>query len=524
MVSATQRAAARRKRRVDHDRVVALERACARRRVRELREPRNGQAAGARAKSGCARRSARTARPLLQYLAEAGVLTISRPPSRCSSVRLLTPVIRNSVGINLGVGLYGAGFWLFLAGVLVVVTAARRRLPPFVSARVPPIEALRIGRIESRTEVRDDGARGRAVRGREFPAHRRSRDVRAESELQRTGLGVDTDPMLVMANFPQYTGVDSKLLQDELRRIPQVTGVSAGVAVAVDAGRRLGPVGPTPEDNVVQTAAILNTVGYDYFKTLGYTLSAAASSAAIMARTRGHRGRRPATLERGDRRLARGELGISPPARPSSRTSISRAAVSARSAAVAQPLHVIGVVGNKPLRFAGAGAKSNLFFMSEIGTADAVVRLSESDVPGGLAAIDALVEAAVSEDLGLPEIHGRALRPELPELRARNQVSASLALVAVAIAIVGLFSMAVQVASRECTRSVSASPSARARDRSSGCARAVREARVDRELIAGPLAYFAAVQYLNPFSHPDQVTPAPFVASLVATSWSRAPS
>jgi len=73
------------------------------------------------------------------------------------------------------VGLYSGGFWLFLLGVLGVVTLLGGAYPSFVLARVPPIEALRIGRTKVGREVRHDGARGRAVRRRELLVDRRVR-------------------------------------------------------------------------------------------------------------------------------------------------------------------------------------------------------------------------------------------------------------------------------------------------------------------------------------------------------------
>jgi ABC-type antimicrobial peptide transport system permease subunit len=91
---------------------------------------------------------ANRAKVMTQYLAEAGVLTIVAAAVALLAVRLLTPVIHNAVGINLGLGLYSAGFWLFLAGVLLVVTLLGGAYPSFVLARVPPIEALRIGRTK----------------------------------------------------------------------------------------------------------------------------------------------------------------------------------------------------------------------------------------------------------------------------------------------------------------------------------------------------------------------------------------
>jgi putative ABC transport system permease protein len=284
-------------------------------------------------------------------------------------------------------------------------------------------------------------------------------------------------------------------------------------------GVGLAPVGPTPEDSVVQTAAILNTVGYEYFQTLGYTLLGGREFSRDHGedpRPQGPPSGKPWNVVI-DAALAE-ELGFSPPQAAVEKDIYFPSGGQRAFGAVAQPLHVIGVVANKPLRFAGAGAKSNLFFMSEIGTAVQLVRLSANDVPGGLAAFDALWKRLA------PNItSNRKFMDELYDQNYRNfarvnQVSATLALVAIAIAIVGLFSMAVQVASRRMheigvRKSVGAHAGQIVGMLLAQLARPVLVANV----VAWPLAYFAARQYLNPFSHRVALTPTPFVASLLAT-------
>jgi len=130
---------------------------------------------------------------MTQYLAEAAVLTAIAAVVAMVAVRLLTPVIRNAVGINLGVGLYSGGFWLFLLGVLGVVTLLGGAYPSFVLARVPPIERCgspHEGRPEFATTV---------LWGAQFAAASFLLIVvyvmyAQNRELQRSGLGVDADP------------------------------------------------------------------------------------------------------------------------------------------------------------------------------------------------------------------------------------------------------------------------------------------------------------------------------------------
>jgi putative ABC transport system permease protein len=432
---------------------------------------------------------------------------------------MLTPALRNSVGINLGVGLYSTQFWLFLAGLLIVVTALGGAYPAFILARVPPIEALRIGRTKTGPRFATTILVGAQFAAASFLLIVVTVMYLQNRELQRTGLGVDTDPILVVVNLPEFTGIDTKLLQDELRRIPQVKGVSQTSQMPWSSGVGLAPVGRTPEENVVQTTAILNTVGYDYFKTLSYTLLGGRE----FAREHGEDPRPPGPPSGKpynvviDAALAE-ELGFSPPQAAVEQDIYFPSGGQRAFGAVAQPLHVIGVVGNKPLRFAGAGAKSNLFFMSEIGTPVQLVRLSARDVSGGVAAFDALWKQLA------PKISsGRKFMDALYDQNYRNfarvnQVSAALALVAIAIAVVGLFSMALQVVGgRMHEIGVRKSVGAKARQIVTMLLAQFARPVLVANVIAWPLAYLAARQYLSPFSQRVALTPTPFVASLVAT-------
>jgi putative ABC transport system permease protein len=457
-------------------------------------------------------------RVMVQYLAEAGMLTALAAVVALLGVRLLTPLLHNSVGINLSVGLYSGGFWLFLAGLLVVVTLLGGAYPAFVLGRVPPIEALRIGRSKMGPRFATTVLVGAQFAAASFLLIVVYVMYAQNNELQRTGLGVDADPIVVIPNFSQFSGVDNALLQDELRRIPQVTGVSAMSQSPWSTGVGVAPVGRSPEDSVVQVTAIMNTVGYDYFNTLGYTLLGGRE----FDRERGE-DVRPQGPPSGtpinvvvDASFAE-ELGFSPPESAVEQDVYFPSGAQRAFGGVAQPLHVIGVVGNKPLRFSSVGAKSNMFFMQP-GIPYQLVRLSANDVSGGLAAIDALWK-----ELSPKTTSGRKFMDELYDENYRNfarvnQVSAALALVAIAISVVGLFSMAVQVASRRLHEiGVRKSVGARSRQIVAMLLTQFAKPVVIANVIAWPLAYLVAQEYLGVFSTRVALTPAPFVVSLAAT-------
>jgi putative ABC transport system permease protein len=461
---------------------------------------------------------ANRSRVMFQYLAEAAMLTGIAAAVALLAVRLLTPLLHDSVGINLTVGLYSGAFWLFLAGLLVVVTLLGGAYPAFVLARVPPITALRIGRSKTGPRFATTVLVGAQFAAASFLLIVVFVMYAQNRELQRTGLGTDDDPILVIPNFAQFSGVDNNLLQEELKRIPQVTGVSATSQSPWSSGVGLAPMGRTPEENVVQVTAIMNNVGYDYFKTLDYTLLGGRE----FDRDRGEDVRPPGPPSGTpinvviDASLAN-ELGFATPESAVEQDIYFPSGGQRAFGAVAQPLHVIGVVANKPLRFSGAGAKSNLYFMQP-SLPFQIVRLSANDVAGGLAAIDALWKR-----LSPKTTSGRRFMDELYEENYRNfarvnQVSAALALVAVAISIVGLFSMAVQVANRRMHEiGVRKSVGARSRQIVAMLLAQFSKPVLIANVIAWPLAYLVAQQYLSVFSARIALTPLPFVASLAAT-------
>jgi putative ABC transport system permease protein len=461
---------------------------------------------------------ANRARVAIQYLSEAAVMTAIAAVVALIAVRLLTPALRNAVGINLNVGLYGTGFWLFLGGLLVLVALLGGAYPSLVLARVPPIEALRIGRTKTGPRFATTVLVGAQFAAASFLLIVVAVMYSQNRELQRSGLGVDADPIVVIPNFAQFSGVDNKLLQDELRRIPQVTGVSEMGRSPWSSGVGLAPMGRSPDSNIVQIAAITNTVGYDYFETLDYPLLGGRG----FDREHGEDVRPPGPPTGKpmnvviDASLA-SELGFSPPESAVEQDVYFPSDMQRAFGGVAQPLHIVGVVGNKPLRFSGAGAKSNLFFLSP-GMPFQLVRLSRSDVAGGLAAIDALWKRLS------PKISsGRKFMDELYDENYKNfarvnQVSASLALVAIAISVVGLFSMAVQVVSRR-MHEIGVRKSVGARSRQIVAMLLAQFGRpvLIANVIAWPLAYLAAQQYLSVFSQRVTLTPLPFAASLAAT-------
>jgi putative ABC transport system permease protein len=459
-----------------------------------------------------------TYRVMLQYLAEAALSTSAAAVVALVAIRLVAPVLRNALGIDLDLALFASlGFWAFLAALLVAVTVIGGAYPAFVLSRVPPVEALRIGRTKIGPRFAGTLLVGVQFAAASFLLIAVIVMYAQNLELKRTGLGAASDPLLVVANFPEFSGVDPVLLRDELERIPQVTAVADAGQLPWNEGVNIMLFGRTPDENERLAAAQQMAVGYDFFATLGYELLAGRN----FDRARGEDATTGDMFDAQrthhmviDDDLAR-QLGFASPQEAIDQVIYLPERVTRAFGQAAQPVRIIGIVAKKPLSLRGEGTTANAYMLRP-NLNFHIVRLAASDVSGGLAAIDALWKRLAPGSSPINRDFVDDLFNESYENFARiNQVFAGLALVAVAIAIVGLFGMAVQVASRRVHEiGVRKSVGAQTRQVVAMLLRDFGKPVVVANLIAWPLGYLAAQQYLSVFMQRIPITPTPFVVSL----------
>ena len=182
-------------------------------------------------------------------------------------------------------------------------------------------------------------------------------------------------------------------------------------------------------------------------------------------------------------------------------------------------VRIIGVVENKPLGLVGpGGVRSNIYRLGLVEATFPVIRISGTDIPGALRAIDETWRKLV------PNVQlKRRFGDELFEQSYRffdaiNKVFAGLAMFAFVISIMGLFGMAVHVTSsrtheigirKALGASVEQVVSLLLWDFSKPVAIA--------NLIAWPLGFLAMQVYLSLFFQRISLTPVPFLLSLVVT-------
>ncbi len=459
-------------------------------------------------------------RVMLQYLAESAVLTATAAALALLAVHLITPVLRNSVGIDLGLSLFdGTGFWLFVGGLLAAVTLLGGAYPALVLSAVPPVEALRAGRSRI-----GPGLAGTVLVGVQFAAASFLLIVvlvmyAQNNELERTGLGSTTDPLVVISNAPQFSEVDNDLLRTELERLPQVRSVSE---ISVPPwSPTVNLIGfarePDADDTAIQT--YLNLVGNDFFSTLGFTMLAGRG----FDREHGEdvfpgfnqrllKGKEIHAVI--DASLAR-NLGFESPEAAVDQTFYIPDSFMRAFGGQAIRLRVIGVVADKPLHLRGLGALSNVYWLQP-GLNFQIVRVAASDVSGGLAAMDSVWQRLSPKITINRQFMDQMFDRTYTNFARINEVFGGLALVAVLIALIGLFGMAVHVASRRIREiGVRKSSGARTTQIVAMLIRDFSKPVLIANVVAWPLGYLAAQQYLSVFMHRIALTPVPFALSLV---------
>jgi putative ABC transport system permease protein len=455
-------------------------------------------------------------RVMAQYLAEAALLTLAALAVAVAAVLLAAPALKNAAGIDLLLALRGnTAFWAFLAVLLAGVTLLGGAYPAFVLARVPPVEALRIGRSKIGPRFA-----GTLLVGVQFAVASFLLIVvivmyLQNDTLRRTGLGSTADPLLVIQNASQFSGVDPQRLSDELARIPQVKGIGQSGDSPWGPNLNLLMVATTPDENEALVTAYGSVVGYDFFETVGIRILAGR----VFDRDHGDDvttgnmfdSTRPITAVVDDS-LVR-QLGFTTPAELVDKTIYVPERMTKAFGQAAQPVRVIGVVENKPLHFNGGGASTTVYTMRP-NLNFQIVRLSAADVSGGLAAIDSLWSRLSTRPLNR-RFMDDIFNENYENFARINQVFGALAALAVVISVIGLFGMAVQVAGRRVHEiGVRKSLGARKSQIVTMLLTSFSKPIVVANLIAWPVGYYVARIYLNVFIQRISLTAVPFMLSL----------
>ena len=455
-----------------------------------------------------------------QYFFEAGILTITALVIALGAAELLRPIVKNVREIDLALGLFsGAGFWVFVIGAIVGVTLLAGAYPALYLSRVRPIFALRQSGGRSGPRIVPTVLVGCQFAAASFLLIAVIVMQQQSSDLRRTGLGAEADPLLVLANNFDFTHVDDKTLATELRRIPQVKSVAGVGQVPWETNAGAMTFAVQPGQGQTEYTALGEGIGYDYFSTLEMRVLAGRSFDRSRGDDKPSTGNNfsaanPAASVVIDRVFAR-HLGFSDPQTAIGRVIYYRRVQSAGVPGL--PVRIIGVVESRPLHFTGDGVTGSAYFLSEQNR-QMIIRLSRDDVSGGLKAIKALWARLVP---GIPfkyDFMDTLFDQGYAVFGNVFQAFTGLALFAFLISAIGLFGMGSHVASRR-RREIGVRKTLGASTRQIAVMLLTDFSKpvIVANLIAWPVAYLAANAYLNVFIHRIALSPAPFALSLAVT-------
>jgi putative ABC transport system permease protein len=467
---------------------------------------------------------ARRAQLIVQYLAEAALLSAAALAIALAVIALAAPLVYDAVGVDMRLATFGnPWFWLFVTGLLATVTLLGGAYPGFVLSRVRPIEALRIGRVRVGPKFASTVLVGAQFAAASFLLIAVIVMYMQNAALERTGLGSSRDQHLVINNFRPVTGVDSDTLLEELARLPQTKSVTQMGAAPWSDNVNLNLLARSPEVGATTQTAFQNTVGYDFFETLDIPLLAGRTF------DREHNDLRPQNPNPENDRpqptvnvviddVLAAQLGFPSPAAAADQLIYFPAGLGEQP----QEFRVIGVVGSRPLFLRGLGATSNVYRLGA-GSQNVIVRLAAGDIGGGVAAAEATWRRLAPQAPFQRRFMDEMFNESFERFARLSQVFVGLAAFAFFISVIGLFGMAVQVAARR-THEIGVRKSVGARKAQivGMLLRDFSKPVIVANVIAWPLGYVAAQTYLGVFIQRISLTPVPFIASLVivvAIAW-----
>lgn len=412
-------------------------------------------------------------------------------------------------------------FAALLLSIAAVTSVAAGALPAYVMSRFRPIEALRKGSARSGA-----GWLKGVFIGVQFAVASVLLTAVIVMFAQNSALrdrvaGLGLEPLVQLPVSLAQVDVDPDVLAAELRRAPQVRGVT-GLRTPAWVSRA-EPMRYSRSESDADVPVELQTrfISYDFFSTLGVDLVAGRGfvrardleeSAARSDQPTRQNGTFDIVVDREAARL----LGWPDPRRALGQVVYQRTSASDAAAASALAFTIVGVVDRAPLTLLSLGTKGHAYHLDPHDTRP-IVRLAADDVPGGLAHIQRVWQALTGSPAG-------AMRPlflddaRAEALREMNGLTTALLTVVAfgfLVALAGIFGMALFVANRRrheigIRKCLGASSRTILRQLLLEFGRPV----VIGNVVAWPIGYLLADIYVNWFVVQMSFTPWPYVASL----------
>ena len=476
----------------------------------------------------------------VQSFVEAAGLSLAALVVALAVFALAQPLVKDLLGADLGATFFSRlDVWPALGALVVAVTVAAGAYPAFVLSRVRPVSAIAVGQARLGSSLFSTLLVGAQFAVASFLLIALTVISLQNADMRRTALSAVEDPLVVIDNPTNQTKVAAATLRERLSAVPQVRNVTE-VQLTPWEGLLVTSVSGSPDPSSPQRLSAIRQVGFDFFPVFNVPLLAGrvfdrehsedvpAKGGPLAFRDGGA----PAASEAPpqgivvDRAFVTA-LGLGTPEEAVGKLVYRPAPPFAQAAAPPPqpPLRIIGVVEERSFSFfkTPRGEMAGAMYTLQADLGITIARVKAADLEAGLAGIDAawkqLAPNVAINRRFLDEVFERAYANYVRV----NQLFGTLAVMAFAICVAGLFGMAVFVASRRrreigVRKTLGATTSQMVALLLAGFSKPVLIANV----IAWPAGYIAARLYLNQFSHSIDITPWPFalsVAITIAIAW-----
>jgi len=458
----------------------------------------------------------------IQHIVETTLLVALSLVIALATVLLLAAPVQAVSGIDIAQPLQQSlKLWIFLAMLLIAVSIGSGLYPAWITSRLRPAQALRGGKIRASSPLI-----AKLLVGGQFATTSALLITviviyAQNNELRHTALGSAPDQVVVLDNDLQSSRVSFKTLEGQLLDAPQINAVAIinnelwGFASSTWALRRESGSDSNKVEPFWHTVAGDFIAVFDLTLLAGRTFDEKRGSDALpdsfpQAVAKFDPNRTYDVIV--DRSFAK-QMGWEEP-----RAAVDQLVYLPQFDKPDQRMRIIGVVSDKPLRLTTSGATSNVFTFLPEGTGFPIVRVSTGGVGEALEAIDDVWNRLAPNIPLKRRFMDEMFDQSYATFTRISQAIAGLAVLALIVAVMGLFGMAFFVASH--------------RTREIGLRKTVGASTVQvvllllkdfskpvviANLVAWPFAYLAAQSYLGAFVHQIALTPWPFVLGFLIT-------
>ena len=465
---------------------------------------------------------------LAQGLFEAGLLTLSALVLALAVTAGIIALLNQPADLGFRFPwLEGAGFWIFLAGLLGIVILAAGGYPALVLARIRPVFALRSGAVRAGPKVLRTILVGAQFAVASFLLISVALVYAQMSALRSASMSHFDDPYVLVSTPLSTAGVDPKTFRTELLADPAIKAVTGVERPLWAYYSSLLDVTKTPDAASKRLTTQRLSVSYDYFSTMGIKIVAGRTlkpsdivDVSDEALAEGKLARNVVV----DRAVAAG-FGWRDPGQAIGKKIFLQVGGNGDNGdkALALPATIVGVSENAPFQVSRSGSSSYVYYFQPETASLPVIRIDKTRVAQALAHIDAVWNRLAPAVPLKRNFADEQFEQAVSFYTVISHTVLGLAIFSVIIATMGLIGIATHIVGRRTheigvRKTLGASTPGILRLLLWDFSKPVLVA----NLIAWPIAYLVAEAYLDRFVARVSVTPVPFIASLcltVAIAW-----